>query len=402
MKSLLGMESLEPRALLAGLCDVPTTTLQAPVESVPAPAAEIGPMRGGVDSSQEAGSTPSIDVDFTPPQVANPSSPPTVSLPNDVADSQSDQTQPPSLLDPPGEADLSVPKADSGSTDSNPFNSADLKGDTGSSSATDSSSPSCATDPGPVPKSAATPAPFADSSARVGSSTTPSFVSLFVTASNAAQAKQLGPSSTAQGSSADDPSAFHYFEPIGASRHDGHSLDSEPLANVAVRQTFVAFWLMTKKDLDDLQGQHDAIDTTAATSHATSSEPNVDHRQMENGMTAVIDQTDVIHKALAAISSADDVLRQADAACALASVRTAEATTSLAEGAIAQALACSATKTDQPTSPQAVASQPSSPRWQLGMCSLFSILFSFRPPTKSSDKPTATRKSLFRAIRPTA
>lgn len=406
MKTLLRVESLEPRALLAGLCDLTVTAPPAPLESMPAaplelmPAAEVGPMRGGAESSPQATPWPSMDVDIAPPQGASPGSSPPVNSPSDPTDSKTDQTPPHSPLEPPSEPDLTTPKSESGSTDHNSFKGSDVAGDTGSSATTDALSPSCAADPGFVSKSTASPAPFADLSTQANTPAAPSFVSLFVTASSTSQEKQFGPSAAVQGNSTDDPSAFHYFEPIGASRHDGVNFDSEPLANTAVRQTFVAFWLMTKKDLEDLQGQSEAIDTAAATASATPSATNADNHQVDKGTTAVTDQTDVVYKALAAISSVDDVIRQADAACALASSRTAELT-SITEAAIAQALASSATKSNQPTSPQAAASEPSSPRWQLGMCSLVSILFSFRAPTKCSDKLTAPRKSLFRALQRT-
>lgn len=393
MKTLLGVESLEPRTLLAGLCDIASSALQPPVESLPAPAAEVGSTYGDMGSSLQQ-TTPSVD-DRAPPLDTTPSAPPPVDSPSDPPKSNAAPTQPFGPLQPPSEPDLTLPKDESDPTDQNPSTNSDLTSETGNSTTTDALSPSSSADSGLVSKSAASPTPFADAPARAGSPSAPSFVSLFVTASSAPLEKQLGPLSAVHGDSTEDPSAFHYFEPTAASRQDGAHLDSEPLANIAARQTFVAFWLMTKKDLEELQIQHAVIDSTVTATHAASSEPEPDHHQVEKSITAVTQQTDVVQKALAAIYSVDDVIRQADAACALATSRTAEPT-AFVEAAVAQALASSATKINQPTSPQTAASQPSSPRWQLGMCSLVSILFSFRPPTKSSDKPTATRKSLFR------
>ena len=394
MKLLLGVESLEPRALLAGLCDIPTTGLQTPMVLLTEPAAEVGPMRGGVGDSLQASLGPSIDTEVAPPQGPHPDSTPIVNQPenqpDEPGDMNSEQTQPPTLQNPPSEMDKPGSTVESETPDLNPWEESEFKSDNGNTAPAASLSPSCSANLPLAPKTATIQAPFAESSARSGSATSPSFVSLFATTAPASSTRQfaLSPSEREQGTK--DTSDFHYFEPIGTDRLDGDNLESEPLANTAVRETFVAFWLMTKQDLEELQGPHAVTDTADATIPEASSEPVAVHQQ---GEVADSHQMDIVHKALAAISIADDVLREAEDAGAVAVNGTVEPK-SIAQTAIAQALACSAAKSNQLSSRQAGESQPANPRWQLGMCSLVSILFSFRSPTKSSDKSWKPQRGL--------
>lgn len=395
-RALLAVESLEPRTLLASLCAPPTSMMSAPQETLSAPAAEMGSIRGGDRGLETTVAAPPAS--SAPPETPHAGNPPIAQPLADSENLQPEQAPPPATAPgtPPSDLEPEKPTApvDTSGTDADRWENEEQLPETGNDLQSEEFSPACPAHQAPAPKPAEPQGPFANSPVRSGTPSASPFVSLFATASPASS-DNLPVSLEALRSNTLEE--FHYFETNVSASQSAQGLDSEPLVNVASRATFVALWLISKADLEDLQGRQKTISTATAAAPVTSSRLVVAHQPMRNETAADIQPTDIVEQALAAIADADEALRQADAACAVALNKTVEPTATTKPG-LALALVNATASSNLPSSKQAVESQPSSPRWQLGLCSLVSILFSFRQPTESSNKSTAIRKKLLRTI----
>lgn len=402
MKTLLGMETLEPRTLLAGLIGIPTTTvLQLPVESTPAPAAEIGPMRAAADEAPPATIGPLLEADFSAaPEAVLPGRAPEGNWPQATDNSDVEHPKPTSGLNPSVEAEKSDLQADSQPAEppkrESPEPSSDT--DTSSNAPPKAMAPVSTEDSDLKPDSASTPAPPTVWPARADSPIAPPLLSLLATSLPASQVEETLASASfrTSTSTSEASAAFRYFEPLGPSYQDGDGLHSEPLADDAVRETFIAFLLLTKQDQGDSTSPHGAVIPATATAKASPQAPAA-HPREEHSLTETdsAQQTELVDRALAAISNADEILREAGAVCAVAHSRPTVASNGV------QAFAAAA-KSSQPASKQASAGQactprPCTPSWQVGMCSLVAMLFSFRAPAESSQGSSTVRTKLRRA-----
>lgn len=357
-RALLGVEVLESRVLLAGLVNLSDNLLHSPsvhVDSVPAEVRQIEIQsvetgRGEVNVA----STGEVDRSTFTESVWSPN------------------------RDRP--ADAREPSVVHGTVDGTSCDkdAADREEECASSDFTmnaGGSSPPGTIVMAPVIKDGAHPVPVPLPVSQ------PSFIAVVVTPSSTQEIRPPLPSATIIARSSLSPSTvpplpFHYFTPSPKLDHGSEfTLHSQPLADAAVRETFVAFSLL------EASGVHQNLAKQAAKKETIS---NTSARHVETSVSKQADLTNgdhlaLVDKALAAIAQATEVL-QDSVAISVAHRSQVESNDSWVDPSLASALAAAPCRLNHSPIENSSVSQDFNNRVQLGLISLASILLSLKSP----------------------
>lgn len=355
-RTVLGVEALESRVLLAGLVNLSDSalhSLSAQVDSAPAEVRRIdnqrvGAQRGEINESLSGDVVSSVLAECV-----------WSSARDWLFDSSEPRTEDESLDDYSCAQSTADHKKDCAKSD--------LVVNNG-----ESQSPDLNVTP-PVTNDGASPLPVSK----------PAFIADVVTPSSTQENRTPLSSATKVAPPAFSPTAvaplpFHYFTPTSQLNHgQDFNLRSQPLADAAVRETFVALSLLEASGVDQDFAKQTVIQGATSNMITNRTESVVSE---QTDLTAS-DHQAMVHRALAAIAQATEILRDADAT-SVAHHSQEVLHESWADPALISAIARTPSTLNRPLIKNPIVSQVYNNRVQLGLFSLVSILLSLNSPIK--------------------
>lgn len=188
---------------------------------------------------------------------------------------------------------------------------------------------------------------------------------------------------------------FHYFTPSSQLDHgQKFNLHSQPLADAAVRETFVAFSLLEASGVGQDLAKQTSIRETTSNTHARRAELAAPKQTDLNGS----DHQAMIHKALAAIAQATEILQDTEAT-SVAHHAQEVLNDSWVDPSLISAIATTPSTPNRSSIGNLIGSQVFNNRVQLGLFSLVSIVLSLNSPIKLIGNMDAARRNGVREIR---
>ena len=354
-RTVLGVEALESRVLLAGLVNLSDNSLLSPSAQVGSDPAEVRQ----IDTQLTGASRVEIDEALSG-KVDSPVFSESVWSPDRdwLSDSSEPRTEDETLGQNSCEQSAADHKKDCAKSD--------LVVNSGESHSSDSNVMPPATNDGASPLLVSKP----------------TFIADVVTQSSTQENRTpLSPATTIAPStfspSAIPPLPFHYFTPSSQlNRGQDFNLHSQPLADAAVRETFVAISLLDASGVDQGLAKQTVIQDATSNSISNRTESVV---SKHSDLTS--DHPAMVHKGLAAIAQATEILRDADA-IDVVHYSQEVLCDSWVDPSLISAIARTPSTLNRSLIKNPIASQVYNNRVQLGLFGLMSILLSLNSPIK--------------------
>lgn len=375
LRSIVGLEALETRSLLAGLVNLPDSLIQAPYNPSHALAAEVGQIRA------ESIATQATPIHRSPIILSSVEADEHLEFADSIwsanrnwisdAKSHSQDAQDSTKYDGTGELD----HKDDGLSNGSDIKHNDSLTPGVPATTTDEDTPPTTSPP----------------------STTPSFVSIVAT--SPATNQQWDPPRSAANSPwpalplpSHAPLSFRYFNQSPQRNRVGDpSLSSEPLTSAAVQETFAAFSLSGLSELPLNAPAHEATPETASKTAFHRAVPSTAQPAVQPSAHTPLAHADIVDRAKTAIAQATEIVRAADASCAVMGSPSGRnhriVDQSLAHSLTQNALAAGSAKTPSTSTPNSPHSRSNG--LQLGFFSLVSMLLSFRTSATQEVNPDA-------------